>query len=248
MRIAVISDIHGNCIALDAAMAEIQTSSIDRIICLGDTIQGGPQPKETIGRLRSIGCTIVMGNADHWLLDEESDPNESATNEQLEVRDWTLSNLSSSDLDYLRSFQPLVKIVLEDNTSMVCFHGSPVSYDDVLLPGTPKEVWDRLLGPYSPAIMTGGHTHTQQLRRVQEGLFFNPGSIGFACNHLLPAESAKLDPWAEYAVLTHDQGRLQVEFRRVPFDEKRLVSIINTSGRPEACHYMNEYKNGFRVP
>lgn len=241
MRVAVISDIHGNCVALDAALAEIQMSSVDRIVCLGDTVQSGPQPSETIKRLRSIDCPIVMGNADNWLLAEDSDPKEPTSKEQLEVREWTISKLGGADLAFLRSYQSTVKIALDNNNTLLCFHGSPLSYDDVLLPDTSNEDWDRLLGSYSPAIMTGGHTHTQQIRRVRDGLFFNPGSIGFASNYLPSTEGQKLDPWAEYAILTCDPERLHLEFRRVPFDENRLVSIIGASGRPHALRYMNQY-------
>lgn len=216
-------------------------SLVDKIVCLGDTVQSGPQPSETVKRLRSIDCPIVMGNADNWLLAEDSDPKEPTSKEQLEVREWTISKLGAADLEFLRSYQSTVKIALDNNNTLLCFHGSPLSYDDVLLPTTPQEEWDRLLGSYSPAIMTGGHTHTQQMRRVGDGLFFNPGSIGFVSNYLLSTERHKLDPWAEYAILSCDHGRLHLEFRRVPFDEKRLLSIIGTSGRPHARQYMSQY-------
>ena len=64
MHIAVLSDIHGNCVALDAALADLQQRAVDRLVCLGDAIQGGPQPAETGRRLRDLGCPIVLGNAD----------------------------------------------------------------------------------------------------------------------------------------------------------------------------------------
>ena len=63
-RVAIISDIHGNCFAFDAVLADMQTRSIDQVVCLGDAIQGGPQPAEVVDRLRAIGCPVVMGNAD----------------------------------------------------------------------------------------------------------------------------------------------------------------------------------------
>lgn len=242
MRIAVISDIHGNCVALDAVLTEIRTSEVDRIVCLGDAIQGGPQPKETVERLRSIGCPIVMGNSDDWLIKEESDFREPTSQEVRDVRKWTISKLNSTDLAHLRSYQSTVKIPLDSDITLLCFHGSPLSYDDVLLPDTPKEDWDKLLGPFSPAIMTGGHTHMQQMRRVREGLFFNPGSVGFAYDSFLPPGKMELDPWAEYVILSYDRKRLHVEFRRAPFDEKLLIKIIGESGRPHSHRYINEYK------
>jgi putative phosphoesterase len=242
IRIALISDIHGNCFALDAALADLQGQAVDRIICLGDTLQGGAQPAETAERLRALACPIVMGNADAWLLAEENDTAEPTTEQQREVRLWTLSQLSASDLDFIRSFRPTIEIALEEEQRLLCFHGSPTSYSDILLPDTPKEEWQRLLEPYAPAIMTGGHTHTQQMRRVGEGLFFNPGSIGLTYNIFLPKEQFHLDAWAEYAILTAERGYLSLDFHRVPYDVEQLIQIIRSSGRLHADQIIAEYQ------
>jgi len=85
MQIAVISDIHANCFALDAALAHLRQNSIDQIVCLGDTVQGGAQPTQTLERLRELGCLVVMGNADAWLL-AEGDADEPASRQQRDVR------------------------------------------------------------------------------------------------------------------------------------------------------------------
>jgi predicted phosphodiesterase len=79
MRIALISDIHGNCFALDTAVADLQVQAVDQIICLGDTLQGGAQPAETAWRLQALACPTVMGNGDAWLLAEENDTAEPTT-------------------------------------------------------------------------------------------------------------------------------------------------------------------------
>ena len=71
MRIAVFSDIHGNGLALEAVLADIQAKAPDRLVCLGDAIQGGPQPAQVVRRLRELQCPVVMGNADAWLLTGE---------------------------------------------------------------------------------------------------------------------------------------------------------------------------------
>ena len=68
MRIAVISDIHGNDLAFETAEADLQNQKIDQIVCLGDAIQGGPQPAGVVQRLRRLNCPVVMGNADAWLI------------------------------------------------------------------------------------------------------------------------------------------------------------------------------------
>jgi hypothetical protein len=67
MRIAVVSDIHGNCLALDTILADLGQHPVDHIVCLGDAILGGAQPAETASRLRALDCPTVLGNADAWL-------------------------------------------------------------------------------------------------------------------------------------------------------------------------------------
>lgn len=68
MPVAIISDIHGNLIALDAVLNAIAARKIQQIICLGDVAATGPQPREVIARLKQINCPVVMGNMDDWLL------------------------------------------------------------------------------------------------------------------------------------------------------------------------------------
>ncbi|HMQ32568.1 MAG TPA: metallophosphoesterase family protein [Chloroflexaceae bacterium] len=71
MRVAVFSDIHGNAVALEAVLADCEARGAERLLCLGDAVQGGPQPAEMVARLRALGCPVVMGNADVWLLSGE---------------------------------------------------------------------------------------------------------------------------------------------------------------------------------
>jgi putative phosphoesterase len=245
MRIAVISDIHGNCFALEAALADIRRRAIDQIVCLGDAIQGGAQPAETVACLRALACPIVMGNADAWLLSGiNTSPHETVTSQQEEVRQWSLSRLSSADRQFIEHFQPTIEIALEGGHRLLCFHGSPHSFDDLIFPETPVEEMQRLLGSFAPAIMTGGHTHTQQMRRVGTGIFFNPGSIGVAYDRQLPDEQFRLDPWAEYAILSSEGEQLGIEFRRVPYDVAELIRIYQASGKPYTERSIADYQRG----
>src|SRR5262245_24968548 len=209
-RIAVISDMHGNCIALDAVLADLRRAIVDQIVCLGDAIQGGPQPAEVVARLRELACPVVMGNADAWLLTGEETGSENIPAERLrkmgEIRSWSLAQLSNDDQAFISQFQPTVSIPLSAARGLLCFHGSPASFDDIILPTTPKDEFQRLLGMHAPHILTGGHTHMQQIRRLgaTDSFFFNPGSVGLAYSHQQPDDRLRADPWAEYAILTAD--------------------------------------------
>src|SRR5215216_1889726 len=112
MRIAILSDVHGNCIGLDAALADLQQHPAEQVVCLGDMIQGGPQPAEVIARLRALDCPVVMGNADAWLLNEQATDAEPTTDQQLAVREWQLTRLGPADRAFIANFQPTVELAL----------------------------------------------------------------------------------------------------------------------------------------
>ena len=245
MQIAIISDIHGNRVALDAVLADLQSHPAETIVCLGDAIQGGPQPAQVVARLRQLACPVVMGNADAWLLTGEETGQEKIPPErrgQMQaIREWSLSCLSAEDRNFIASFQPTVEVPLTAGRSLLCFHGSPASFDDVILPHTPEDEFQRYLGAYAAHILTGGHTHIQHIRRLGDSFYFNPGSVGFAYNHVQAESTFRADPWAEYAVLSVEAGCVGLEFRRVPFDTSGLIRIYRESGRPFAEESIAQY-------
>lgn len=244
MRVAILADIHGNHIALDAVLADLRAQNVDQTVCLGDAIQGGPQPAETVAALRALACPIVVGNADDWLLTGEDSGAEPITEQQRAARDWSLARLSDEDRDFIRTFQPTVTLEVAGGTCLLCFHGSPASFDDVILPQTPDAEVVRLLGGSGARFLAGGHTHVQQIRRVGDALFINPGSVGLAYSDQQPAGSGpRADPWAEYALLeVADDGRASVTFRRVPFDLEALIQVYQTSGRPYSQEAVAQYR------
>ena len=248
MRIAIISDIHGNCVSLDTALADIRRDGVDQIVCLGDAIQGGPQPAAVVARLRELGCPVVMGNADEWLLNGEETGHEHFSAERLrkmhEVRAWSLTQLADDDRAFIAQFKPTVELELDGGLALLCFHGSPASFNDIILPTTPEDEFQGYLGGYVPRIMTGGHTHMQQIRRLvaTDSFFFNPGSIGLAYSHGQPKDRFHTDPWAEYAVLSVENGRIALDLRRVPIDLQALVDVYRSSGRPHAADMIAQYQ------
>jgi predicted phosphodiesterase len=242
MRVAIISDIHGNAFALDAALADLRGVGYDQMVCLGDAIQGGAQPAQTVSRLRELTIPIVMGNADAWLLTGVETGKEKLPPDRAVVRDWSLSQLSDEDKAFIQGFQPTVKVDLGSGKSLLCFHGSPTSFDDIILPDTPIEEIEGFLGAFKSSFLTGGHTHVQNIRRLGETFYFNPGSVGFAYFHHQPEDNFKADAWAEYALLTVEGSRVSLEFRRVPYDGEAVIQIYLSSGRPYAEEAANQYR------
>jgi predicted phosphodiesterase len=247
MKIGVIADIHGNYLALAAVLRDIDAlrPPPDRVVCLGDAIQGGPQPAEVARALRERGWPVVMGNADDWLITgqaSEAEPVSAERQAKLDaVRAWSLAQLAEADKAYIAGFTPTVEVPLEAGRKLLAFHGSPASFDDLLLPTTSDEDFQRLLGAHAGHILCGGHTHLQQIRRLGDGFFFNPGSVGLAYSHTQSEEGFRADPWAEYALLCAQGGRLALEFRRVPFDAAELRRVYHASGRPFAAEAAGQY-------
>ena len=246
MRVAVISDMHGNDIAFEEVEADIRQRKIDQIVCLGDAIQGGPQPAAVVQRLRALNCPVVIGNADAWLISGVETADEGIPSERLkqmgDIRNWSLSQLTEDDRAFIANFQPTVTLNLEDGLDLLCFHGSPTSFDDIILPAALDDEFQKFLGPYADHILTGGHTHAQQIRRNGDLFFFNPGSVGFAYSHYQPDGQFFADSWAEYAVLTVEKGQISLELRRVPFDVRELIRIYRESGRPFADEAIAQYQ------
>jgi predicted phosphodiesterase len=233
MRVALISDIHGNCFALDAVLDDLRQHPADQLVCLGDAVQGGAQPAETVVRLRALGCPVVLGNADAWLLTgKETSGNETVTARGETTRQWSLAQVAEADRAFIAAFAPTVTLPLEGGRRLLCFHGSPTSFDGLIFPETSQEQVERLLGPFAPAIFTGGHTHRQQVHNLGRDFFFNPGSVGLVYDPRQSDGPTRFHPWAEYAVLSSDGDRLALEFRRVPYDLDRLRATILASGHP----------------
>jgi predicted phosphodiesterase len=139
MRVAIIADIHGNLQALEAVLAEIAAEPVDRIVCLGDVVSFGPQPREVIARLRALGCPVVVGNADAEVFDPRPSDGDVTDEGQhfIDMNRWTRGLLSEDELAYLRGFQPTVMVELGGGKTLLCYHGSPRSFNDRILPETP---------------------------------------------------------------------------------------------------------------
>ena len=213
MPLALVSDIHGNDLALAAVAAELERLGVEQVVCLGDVAQGGSQPAEVLDRLARLGWPVILGNADAFLLEVDPSSPEPATDEQLERRTWTLGQLSDAQLEQIRAFVPTLDVEV-DGLTLRAFHGSPRSYDDVVLPETPDGVAERLLGGSGVDLLAGGHTHLQWTRYVDGALYVNPGSVGLAYDRF-DSEPVPIEV-AEYALVTGGS----VEFRRVPWQSE----------------------------
>jgi predicted phosphodiesterase len=149
-RLALISDIHGNGIALDTVLATIARENVDDVICLGDLAAGGPQPREVISRLRRLDCQVVRGNADCW-LHAGLPPGRTDETRRLDVVvAWARKRLAADDCEYLAAL-PATLRVSTGGLDLFCFHGSPRADTDSLLRTTPAAQVDQVVAE-APAL------------------------------------------------------------------------------------------------
>jgi putative phosphoesterase len=229
MRIGLISDIHGNLFALEAVLAELDREKLDDLICLGDVAALGPEPGAVLARLQALGCPVVMGNMDEWLL---SPPDLDTADEldQALIR-WHTTQLTDAERAYIRAFPATIEQSLGAERTLLCFHGSPRSFHDVIVPTTLDDTLNEMFGDVHAAILVGGHTHLQMMRHYGDAHLINVGSAG------LPGVGAAAQRkrhvrWAEYAVIEVDGDRLDISLRRTPLDIKRMLARARSSGMP----------------
>jgi predicted phosphodiesterase len=227
---ALIADTHGNGIALDLVLDDISAAGIQSIVCLGDVAAMGPHPAEVLRRVKELGCPVVMGNADAFALTPVADND--MDRRINDINAWCIDQLTAADLDFIRSFQPTVSVGLGGSRTLLCYHGSPRSFRDVITPATPNDDLDQLLDDGAVDLFAGGHTHVQMYRRHRTAIVLNPGSVGMAFDRDWPVDNARMAPWAEYAVV--DPARLSVCLKRVPYRKEVVADAIKESGMPHA--------------
>ena len=228
MRVALLSDMHGNAVAFRSALADVERHEVDLIVSLGDVAQGGPQPKECIDLLRELDCPCVFGNSDDFLLtlDFGADPvdDEEDRRRLLESADWSRGQLGAEGLDFLRGFQPTVQA-----GDVICCHATPLSNEDVILPESERTQLERALANVETAAVAAGHVHLQWLRRVNGKLWFCVGSVGLVYEQKQPLDPVPFLPWSEYAIVDDE---LEISFRRIPFDVEELIDAARESDFP----------------
>ncbi len=243
MKIALIADIHGNLAACDTVLHALAAEHPDRIVCLGDVAASGPQPREVLARLREAGCPVVMGNADAPLLDPENDDpgDDERMIKIVDISRWAAAQLDAADLAFIRSFAPTVEIDLGPAGRLLCGHGSPRSYDDLIFATTPDEEIAPMMAGHTATIYAGGHTHRRLLRSWRGGEIVNPGSVGLAYQFRADG-TARVPPWAEFALLTSDDsGAISVDFRRLAYDRAATLRAMRERAMPHTAWWAENW-------
>ena len=222
MKIAVVSDIHGNIPALEEVVADMKRKVVDCVVNLGDHLSGPLWPKETVQFLMKQDWLQISGNQDRQLI--KHDPSTHGLSDA-----YAFKVLNNMEKDWLNLLQPNVR--LEEN--IFAFHGTPLSDTKYLLEtiengrarlASRSEITQRL-GNTNAHVMLCGHTHIPRIVEISESvLLVNPGSVGLPAyeddlpeKHIMESGS----PHARYAVLEFNNNRWSAELIAVPYDFKR---------------------------
>jgi putative phosphoesterase len=241
MRVALISDLHANAVALDAVLADIARVGVDQIICLGDVATLGPRPDLVLARLAELGCPCIQGNHDAFLLDPELIHTYTEAPVVVDAVDWCRARLDARQLDFLRSFAATLEIELGPRSTLFLFHGSPRSHMEDLLATTPVDDLERMLDGHHGTVMAGGHTHIQMLRQHRGMLLVNPGSVGLPFREHVSGRAPTLLDHAEYAVVAARDGTVGVELHRVAVDRAALRDAIRATDNPMRDMLLQQY-------
>ena len=243
MRVALISDIHGNAIALEAVLADIERVGVDQVYCLGDVATLGPAPHASIECIRKLACPCILGNHDEFLLDPGLIETYTDAQVVVESVNWCRAQLIAEELDFFRTFEPSLKIEMDNRATLLLFHGSPQSNMHDILATTPPDELDDLLAGAHATVMAGGHTHVQMLRQHMGTLIVNPGSVGLPFEAFVAGAAPTLLPaYAEYATVEANNGSVSVDLRRVAVDLDPLRQAVRGSDLPLRDFLLEQYE------
>ncbi|KQY19571.1 metallophosphoesterase family protein [Rhizobium sp. Root482] len=235
MKTAVIADIHGNDLALEAVLADIAAQGISDVINLGDHLSGPLNAARTADLLMARDFPSIRGNHDRWLVSlapAELGRSDRAAHDELQPL----------HLDWLRS---LPATLVHRDEIFLC-HGTPASDVQYWLEDVTPEGVVRLsdrqrieagaAGTDFPVILCG-HTHVSRAIRLADGrLVVNPGSVGcqgYRNDTPVPHKVETGSPDASYAILSEKNGQWDVAFRRVPYDHAAMVCLALARGRQD---------------
>jgi putative phosphoesterase len=227
MRVAAITDIHGNLPALEAALSAADALAVDALYCGGDLVGYGPRPNEVCALLEDRGIPTICGNYDYAIgrdLEDCGCAYPTAHERELGQRsaDWTLANTDARSKAFMRGLPFDLRFDL-DGRRVRLVHGSPRRVNEYLFEDKPPSLYERLAAQAGADVLVFGHTHKPWIHEYGGVLFVNCGSVG------KPKDG---DPRGAFAVLEHAGGRVEATIDRVAYDAGAVAAEVQAAGLP----------------
>jgi predicted phosphodiesterase len=234
MKIAILSDIHGNLVALQAVLRDIAQQGVDQTVNLGDILSGPLNPAETADLLMSLDLPTIRGNHERQLL---SHPPESMGASDR----FAYERLSTSQLDWIKG----LPLEMQLDGDILLVHGAPADDLQYLLetvdatgvrPASVAEITGRIEG-VSQEMVVCGHTHIPRSLRLPDGRHvINPGSVGLqAYEDINPAPHVVQtgSPEARYAIVERKGTDWSIDLRKVAYGHRAAADLARRNGRPD---------------
>jgi len=230
-RIAVLSDVHGNSVALEAVLAEVKRERPDWVLVAGDLVLNGPDPNGTVDALRALeadGGLIVSGNTDIAVGD--FDYGAAFPQYQDDVPDivtaaaeWAHDELGDDQLAWLRRLPAERRIRAGDDQLVLVVHASPGSQTRGFDAALDANIIFERAAATDARVICVGHTHVPEVRDLGWKLIVNSGSAGYVFDG---------DPTASWAMVTVDGTDVSAQIRRTEFDVLSVANAISARGLP----------------
>ncbi len=222
MQIAVISDIHGNQLALEEVLHDLgQQPDVDQVVIAGDLCLNGPRPRQVLDIVQELDCPVIQGNVDIEVVN-------GAPGKGLKKRttvSWTREEIGENGITYLAKLPFSHRIANLDGSDLFIVHANPLNQEEAILPNAPDSDLERFLSGLESNIgaLAFGHLHIAYARRWRHLLLGDIASCG------LPRDE---DLRAAYGIFTWQHGAWDVEIRRVAYNVTEVVKQIKTCGMP----------------
>lgn len=251
MKLGLISDVHGNRIALEAVLLDGRREGVDGWWALGDLVAIGPDPVPTLELLTSVpGLQVTRGNTDRYVISADRPPpyaaDVAAKPELIGLFAavegsfaWTRGALASHGwLDWLAELPLESRTILPDGTRVLGVHASPGRDDGAgITPDRPEAELRTAFAEAAADLVCAGHTHRPTDRHIGPVHAVNLGSVSNPITD---------DLRASYVIIHADRQGHQVEHRRVGYDHSAVLDRIARSGHPQA-EYLASFQRGERV-
>ena len=225
--VAVITDIHANLPALQAALARTDELGIERVYCGGDLVGYGPHPDEVCALIQERAIPTIYGNYDHAIARDEHDcgcayitPHDRELGQQ--SVEWTLAHTGRASKDYLRELPFDLRFAVGGHRVHLV-HGSPRKVNEYLFEEKPASLYERLAAAEAGDVLVFGHTHRPWVHDFGGVRFVNCGSVG------KPKDG---DPRGAFAVLRDGGSAVEVTIERVAYDAEAVAREVSRAGLP----------------
>lgn len=241
MRIAVVSDIHGNLPALQAVVDDFTRRGVDRVVNLGDSLSGPLLPRETAQFLMASGWLHLAGNHERQLLTQGPG--------QWSAADaYAHAQLGAAQFAWIAALQPSLPWSDASGDEILLCHASPRSDLEYLLEtvephgvrlASPAELQQRLAGTSASLVLCGHTHHPRAVRSAVGQLIVNPGSVGlqaFDDDHPFPHVIETGLPDARYAIVERLRSGWSATLITVPYEHEPMARLAERNGLPDWAH------------